>query len=228
MIHAGITDLVKWLEFPALMECLKDAFSDPTIYAPQRHHHTFGDENENNLLLMPAWSGKAFLGVKVITACPRNPEKLKPTIQGSYLLFDAAEGTPLLMCDAKLLTVLRTAATSALAADYLSRKDSKSLLMIGTGSLAPHLVRAHCSVRPIKKVWIWGRNFLKAEQVVDSLYDLDIRVQAIESLEDVMPKADIISTATMSPKPLVHGRWGGCRYACGPGRKFPPCHAGSR
>lgn len=189
------------------MECLGEAFRDPTIHAPQRHHHTFGEENENNLLLMPAWSSRSFLGIKIITACPGNPALLKPSIQGAYLLFDAKHGTPLLMCDAKLLTVLRTAATSALASDYLARKDSKTLLMIGTGSLAPHLVRAHCTVRPIKKVLIWGRNFLKAEQVVDSLHDLDARVKAIEYLDEATMKADIISTATMSSKPLVLGKW---------------------
>ena len=51
--------------------------------------------------------------------------------------------------------VLRCA--SGLASRYLSRPESRRLLMIGTGALAPHLVRVHAKVRPIREVAIWGR-----------------------------------------------------------------------
>ena len=54
------------------------------------------------------------------------------------------------MIDGRTLTVWRTAAASALAARYLAREDAEHLVMVGAGALAPHLVRAHASVRPIK------------------------------------------------------------------------------
>lgn len=207
MIHAEASDLIKWLKYPSLMERLKEAFTDPNVHMPQRNHYTFGQENQKSLLLMPSWSTNTYLGVKIITICPENPKQSKPSIQGTYILYDALDGKPLLICDAKLLTLLRTAACSALAADFLAKKESQTLVMIGTGSLAPHLIRAHCEARPIKKVYVWGRNFLKAAQVVGSLNDLSAKVEAIEYLDEFVAKADIVSTATMSSEPLVHGKW---------------------
>jgi ornithine cyclodeaminase len=207
MIRATASDLIRWLDYPSLMDRLREAFNDPNMHTPKRNHYTFGQENQNSLLLMPSWSTNTYLGVKIVTICADNPAQMKPSIQGTYVLYDALDGKPLLHCDAKLLTVLRTAACSALAASYLARKDSKTMVMIGTGSLAPHLIRAHCSVRPIKKVYVWGRNFLKAAQIVDSLINLPAKVKAIEYLDEFVAKADIISTATMSSEPLVHGKW---------------------
>ncbi len=56
-----------------------------------------------------------------------------------------------------MLTKRRTACASGLASRYLSRPDSRRLLMIGTGALAPQLIRVHAKVRPIAEVAIWGR-----------------------------------------------------------------------
>ena len=64
--------------------------------------------------------------------------------------------------DARALTAWRTAAASALAASYLARADAEHLVMIGAGALAPHLVRAHAAVRPIKRVTLWNRTHGRA------------------------------------------------------------------
>lgn len=207
MIQAQLKDLIKWLDFESLIERLRVAFSDPNVQMPHRHHYTFGEDNDKSLLMMPSWSTDTYVGVKIITICPDNPTLLKPSIQGSYQLFSAVDGSPLIYCDAKLLTLLRTAACSALASEYLSRKNSHSLIMIGTGSLAPYLIRAHCAVRPIKKVYVWGRNFLKAQQVVESLHGLKVKARAVEYLDEYVALSDIVSAATMSANPLVHGDW---------------------
>ena len=68
-----------------------------------------------------------------------------------YLVVSATRtGEPLAMIDGRMLTLRRTACASALAAKYLARSDASRLLMIGTGALAPHLIRAHAAVRPIR------------------------------------------------------------------------------
>ncbi|KAK4357462.1 hypothetical protein RND71_023072 [Anisodus tanguticus] len=67
--------------------------------------------------------------------------------------------------DATELSVYRTACTSALASKYLSRQDSNILLMIGAGTLTPHL-----TVRPnLNKVIVWNRTVDKATRVIDKL-----------------------------------------------------------
>ena len=62
----------------------------------------------------------------------------------------------------KALTTKRTAAASALASSYLSKKDANSMLMIGTGDLSSELILAHASVRDIKTVFVLGKKFGKS------------------------------------------------------------------
>ena len=79
------------------------------------------------------------------------------------------------------------------------------MLMVGTGALAPNLIRAHCSQRPIKTVYIWGRNFEKANSLANSLSNLTLHVEAIDDLDMYISKVDIISCATLSQTALIKG-----------------------
>ena len=164
MKHLSEKEIENMLDFESLIKTLDNAFAmDYSV--PMRHHHNFINPSstlESTLLLMPAWDNQKYLGVKIVTVSPENANRSLPTIQGMYLLFDIKTGVPLMRCDAKTLTNARTAAASALASRYLSRKDSKTLLMVGTGALAPQLIKAHATVRPIEKVYVWGRKFRKS------------------------------------------------------------------
>lgn len=83
--------------------------------------------------------------------------------------------------------------------------------MIGAGSLAPHLIKAHLTVRPsVKRVIVWNRSFEKAITLVEKLNSEGrlegIRLEASnDSLEEVVMLGDIVSCATSSEKPLVKG-----------------------
>jgi ornithine cyclodeaminase len=78
--------------------------------------------------------------------------------------------------------------------------------MIGTGALAPQIVRAHAAVRPLERVVIWGRNAARARQTARGLSDLSLKIEAADDLADGLAAADIISSATASTAPLVAGR----------------------
>ena len=137
-----------------------------------RHHHDFANPEVNvdsTLLLMPAWNPSKNAGVKIVTVSPENGQFDLPSIQGTYIYFDAIKGSIKAILEAKSLTVKRTASASALASSYLSRKDASSLLMIGTGALSINLIKAHAAVRPIKEVFIWGRNLKKATALAKEL-----------------------------------------------------------
>src|SRR5690606_20648457 len=164
-------------------------------------------EPDATLLLLPAWEGEAYVGVKLLTVTPGNAERGLPAILGVYLLNDGRTGAPLALIDGPMLTVRRTAAASALAADYLASRQSEHLLMVGTGALSAHLIEAHASVRPIRRVSVWGRNPEKAEAVARSLNLPNITTSGVTDLEAAVAEADIISCATLSPEPLVHGEW---------------------
>ena len=74
------------------------------------------------------------------------------------------------------------------------------MLMIGTGVLAEHLIEAHRSVRKIETVYVWGRSLEKAKVLADRL-----GATAVKDRREVMSEADIITAATMTTDPLVHG-----------------------
>lgn len=202
-------DLEQLLDYKSLIEALRAGFQEKYT-VPMRHHHNYDNPKENvesTLLLMPAWQAGQYLGIKLVTVSPNNSKYNLPSIHGIYTLFDAHKGMPIAQMDAKTLTSRRTAAASALASDYLSRKDSKTLLIVGTGALAPCLIEAHSAIRPIEAIYVWGRNFAKAKKVADDLKHLDLNIEALENLEAGFAKADIISCATLSAKPLVFGKW---------------------
>ena len=163
------------------------------------------------LLLMPAWtrdgSDHGFLGVKVVNVFPGNAARGLPSVQGAYLLMRGDTGEPLAVIDGKALTLWRTAAASALAASYLAREDSRRLVMVGAGALAPFLINAHASVRPIAEVSIWNHNAARAEALAEELSGGDFSVRATSDLKAAVRLADIVSCATLSSDPLVWGAW---------------------
>ena len=175
-----------------------------------RHHHDFPNpkvQADSTLLLMPAWNPSKNAGVKIVTVSPENGQFDMPSIQGTYIYFDAIKGSIKAILEAKSLTVKRTAATSALASSFLSKSDANSLLMIGTGALSINLIKAHASVRPIKNAFIWGRNFDKAKEIENQLQHEDFSSTAIKSIEDKISEVDIVSCATLSKTPLVLGNY---------------------
>lgn len=120
---------------------------------------------------------------------------------------DGHKGYIKAILEAKSLTAKRTAAASALASSYLSKTNASSILMVGTGVLAINLIKAHSSVRPIDTVYIWGRHIEKAQKICDTLKNESFTCIAVKNIEDKIAEVDIISCATLSPTPLVFGKW---------------------
>ena len=192
---------------------------------PPRHHHTIAQPTgpgsaDATLLLMPAWTrglssgGGGRIGVKVVSVFPDNGRRSLPSIFGQYLLLDGDTGAPLALLDGTMLTKRRTACASGLASRYLSHPDAARLLMIGTGALAPHLIRVHSKVRPIKDVAIWGRRPEAAQRLAHELSSSlpttlgrTITVRAVADRQQAVRDADVISCATLSKAPLVEGAW---------------------
>ena len=208
MLEIDAEQIEELIKYPDLIDELKKVFNkNPNI--PARHHHQYPNPKEgidSTLLLMPAWNNGDNLGVKIINVCPNNGKYDLPTIQGTYLLFDQHFGTLKAFFDAKKITVKRTAAASALASQFLSRVDSESLLMIGTGALAPELIKAHVSVRPINKVYVWGRDYKKALAVCAGLHDRPFTIEAIKEISQKITEVDIVSCATLSDEPILFGK----------------------
>ncbi|MFZ6014433.1 MAG: ornithine cyclodeaminase family protein [Bacteroidota bacterium] len=195
------------LPYPVLIEKLRHEFGSGQVVTPTRSHIEYEgrrEDEKSTLLVMPSWLPYQTLGMKVVTVTPGNAKAQLPSINGVYLLFDASTGECKYIFDARALTAKRTAATSALASTFLSNENSKTLLMVGTGALSRELIQAHCSVRPIERVMIWGRS--KANIIAESLRDMNLSVEVVEDLAAAGKQADIISCATLSVSPLIDAR----------------------
>ena len=215
MRHFDQAELDKSLTFPKLIESLRSAFAGNWT-TPMRHHHGMpgvdhnGAEVENALLLMPSWTGPGaenFVGVKLVAVYPNNGQIDLPSIHGLYYLIDGNTGQPLATMDGARMTVWRTAAASALASTYLSRPESSTLTMIGTGALSPFMIRAHMAVRPITEVFLWNHNIRRAHELAEELRDQGLPVTSHPDLVTAAGKSDIVCAATLTTTPLIFGKW---------------------
>jgi alanine dehydrogenase len=164
---------------------------------------------QNDWLMLPAWQYGTCFGIKIATVFPGNAARNLASVQGAYLLFDGETGETLCGMDGAMLTLRKTAANSAAAADWLARKEAETLCMVGAGALAPHLIEAHCAVRPIRQVLWWNRSRPAVESAIAALAPRlpKVALVAADDLHDAISFADIISTATMATEPLVKGVW---------------------
>ena len=198
------SDTHQKLPYDSVIKGLCEGFKEPNTTPPRNHHPLW--DSSNSLLLMPSWDSQS-LGVKLLSIYPENRSLERPTIQGVYVLFDGTDGRPIAVADAAALTVRRTSAASALAATFLARKTSRTLLMVGAGALAPHLIRAHATVISFSTILIWNRTPAKAHQMAQELSDESFAVKVVSDLQLACQEADLISCATRSTAPIIQGRW---------------------
>jgi ornithine cyclodeaminase len=213
MRFISAAELAGLFSFPELIDALRHAFRSDAV-VPARHHHMIEmpGEPSGTLLLMPAWDeaaagDRSFMGVKVVSVFPGNAARGKASVTGTYLLMDGRTGEPLAVLDGTTLTLWRTAAASALAASYLARPDASRLVMVGAGALAPYLIAAHASVRPIREVLVWNRRPETARALAAACVGRGYSVEPVEDLEQAVRTADIVSCATLASEPLIKGAW---------------------
>ncbi len=192
------------LPFPALIEALRVAFRDGTT-VPLRHRHDLG--GGASLLLMPAWRGRSALGVKIVGVVPDNGARGLPAVASTYLLCDGETGRHLAVLDGGELTARRTAAASALAGDFLARRDAARLLVVGSGHVARQMAAAWAAVRPIRAVAVWNVRPAGAERLAATLRADGFDAVAASDLGAAAAAADIVTCATLATEPVIRGAW---------------------
>ncbi len=196
------------LAWRPLVEALRDIFAGD-IESPPRVYNAVDVPGEPpaKAILMPSWQPGGYYCVKLVNMYPSNASRDLPAVHGVVVLFSAVTGQALAWIDGGELTARRTAAASALAADYLARDDAACHTIIGTGRVARNLAFAMEAVRPVKHTLVWGRNADRARNMAASLCDEGLAAEAVADREVAVCEADIVSTATFSAEPLVLGNW---------------------
>lgn len=198
------------LDYPGLIEGLRQGHLQ---HIDEAGSLLLSDESApatKHFLVLPAWQHDRAMGVKLVTVFPDNlhNEATLPSVQAVYILFDARNGEPIACIDGTALTYRKTAADSGLGSTLLSRTDSRAMVMVGAGGLAPHVIQAHIAARPsIDRVQIWNRTHARAEAVAEQLEIPGVDISATTDLEAAVRQADVISCATNATEPLVMGAW---------------------
>jgi 1-pyrroline-2-carboxylate reductase [NAD(P)H] len=196
------------LRFPDFIDALHDTFAGQHTM-PQRQLMLLDDAPDchDAFAMLPSWNDEV-IALKAFTYFPQN-QAPRRTLYSQILLFDRQGGAPLALVDGVSVTCWRTAGVSALASRFLSRADSETLLLIGTGKLAAFLIRAHASVRALKTVLIWGRSLDKASALCAAMAEEmpGLKFRVIHDLSEGCGMADIVVCATGSSEILVRGEW---------------------
>lgn len=164
------------------------------------------------LLLMPAASLPApgetlgSLGAKLVTFYTNNRARGHPTHLATYVLMDQGTGALLALLDAEFTTGLRTGATSALAARYLARPDSRRAVCFGSSVQAAFQLRGLTTVLPIQHVTVIGRDAGRARTFAARMQaELGVEVGVGAAAREALPAADVVTCATTARTPLFDG-----------------------
>lgn len=143
--------------------------------------------------LMPCADEKYYT-YKYVNAHPANPSRGKLSIVALGMLADVATGYPQMVCDMTLLTALRTAAMSAVAAKHLARKDSRVLGLIGTGAQSEFQTHAMLSLFDIEEIRHFDRDTHAIEKYARNMSTSGMHLIACKNAEEVVQGIDILST----------------------------------
>ncbi len=145
--------------------------------------------------LMPTSDGETY-GFKYVNGHPSNMKKGLQTVTAFGLLADVATGYPLMLSEMTILTALRTAATSAMAAKWLAPEGSTVMAMIGNGAQAEFQALAFKAICGIKEVRLYDIDPAATEKCARNLQGLGLTVVPCKTSQDAILGAQIITTCT--------------------------------
>ena len=206
MLTITAEETARALPFQTLVPVLREGFAQGA-HVPARHHHAVHGAADATLLLMPSWTEGGYLGVKLVNVFPANSDAGLPALSSVYVLADAATGRHLAVIDGDELTRRRTVATSALAASYLARPDSRTLLVVGAGHIGGLAADAFGSVLDLRTVLVHSRTHAHAERLAERLRGRGVEARAVADLERAAAEADVITCATLATEPVIRGAW---------------------
>ncbi len=158
---------------------------------------------KDTLLNRAAWIDGLGLLVKSATIFPENAAQNLPAVNGGAALYSDKNGLLEALVDFHLLTKYKTAGDSLFAAMKLARPESKTILIVGAGTVGRSLRSAYGAGFPEARFLIWNRNIARAEALARDFSNTDVA----ESLADAVQQADIVTCATMVTEPILQGEW---------------------
>ena len=210
MLILSRRDVVDLLTLGDCIEAVERAFR---LHAEQR---TFGP----GVLGLPTEDGgfhikaaglrgdRSYFAAKTNGNFPNNARRFAlPTIQGTVVLADATNGTPLAVMDSASITTLRTGAATAVAAKFLARADARTATVVGCGVQGDVQLAAIAAVLPLQRVLTFDSEHPRAEAAAArATARLGLRVEAAKDLHAALRESDVCVTCTPARRAFVMAR----------------------
>jgi ornithine cyclodeaminase len=150
---------------------------------------------EGVIELMPTSDG-AHYGFKYVNGHPKNTREGRQTVTAFGVLSDVDNGYPVLLSEMTILTALRTAAMSALAARYLAPKGSRAMAIIGNGAQCEFQALAFKALLGIESVRLFDIDPEATKKAMTNLAGSGLTLEHCTSAEAAVQGVDIITTVT--------------------------------
>lgn len=192
------------LFFDELLAALRRVLAehDPaTLVTQDRTGFSYDQPDLGLVEWMPAMDTGRRVSIKTVGYHPTNPvARRSPSVLATTSLYDTSDGRLVAVCEATVLTALRTGAASAVATDILARPDASVLGLVGCGAQAVAQVHALSRVRPITRVLAHDTDPSVARTLPDRLSGVvdgvEVELLDADSLGRLLAEADIICTCT--------------------------------
>ncbi|HEY4191977.1 MAG TPA: ornithine cyclodeaminase [Mesorhizobium sp.] len=145
--------------------------------------------------LMPTSDGHLY-GFKYVNGHPKNMREGRQTVTAFGMLADVGNGYPMLLTEMTILTALRTAATSAVAARYLAPKGARTMAVIGNGAQSEFQAIAFKALLGVDRLRLYDIDASASQKCAKNLSGLGFDITICRSAQEVVEGAQIITTVT--------------------------------
>jgi len=145
--------------------------------------------------LMPTSDGELY-GFKYVNGHPKNMKEGLQTVTAFGVLSKVYTGYPILFSEMTILTALRTASTSVVAAKYLARKDSRCMAIIGNGAQSEFQALAFKTLLGIDQLRLYDIDPAATDKCKANLQGYGFDITVCSSAREAAQGADIITTVT--------------------------------
>ena len=198
--YIGVPDMIRIVQRKGLSACIADVAGRIERDFLRWNHFDKSarvacHSDEGVIELMPIADASEF-AFKYVNGHPKNTHDGLPTVMAFGVLADVATGAPRLLSELTIVTAIRTAATSAVAARRLARPNSRTMALIGNGAQSEFQAIAFRDLVGIREVRLFDVDPAASTKLAANLVGQGLEVRICTSTADAVRGADIVTTVT--------------------------------
>ncbi len=149
-----------------------------------------------------------YFGAKLVSVFAEPDRPGRTAHLGVVVLFDADSGQAVCVADAGAITLIRTAAGTAVATDVLAVPDAERLTVMGYGHQASAHIEALARIRPLREVRVWGRSIDRAGAFCETMAEkTGLSMVPVADPREAVADAQIVCTVTGAVEPILFADW---------------------